>query len=146
CRGAMSDPYRDDYSEFHPASSAASAEVTLAPSAEVYSGSLTLDTLAFEGYVRLWVDEAGQRRETVADYLMGGNPGKKWGRTAPIISADGQVILFGANIDFNEGEFFTIQFGKGYWIRVTQPTNLLLKGAQSTSQRTPQPQASEVNV
>ena len=78
---------------------------------------------ALEGYVQVWVAEAPPRREIVTDYALGGNPGNMRGRRgnmrgrrgnmrgrrAPALSADGQVILFGENLDFGEGEFYALQ-------------------------------------
>jgi hypothetical protein len=93
------------------------------PTMATYSGTLSLDEPALEGYVHVWVVEPEPRRESVVDYTLGGNPGRMWGRLGrmwgrlgrmwgrltPAVSADGQVILFGRDLDFEEGEFFALQ-------------------------------------
>lgn len=76
---------------------------------------------AFEGLLHLWVEEPGQRRETVVDFRTGGNPGKGWARTAPrsnpgkgwartapVLSSDGQAIIFTPDGSIGEGQFFTL--------------------------------------
>jgi hypothetical protein len=105
-----------------PISAPASPTVTLTAAADGYAGQLHLAYPAFEGYVQVWVDEGAPRRETITDYAMGGNPGRKLshfsprgspGRKlshfAPVLSANGQVMLFGEDLTFEEGEFFTLQ-------------------------------------
>ena len=62
--------------------------------------------------MQVWVDEAEPRREAVIDYTLGGNPGHQRSggghqrsggghsaRGAPVMSADGQVILFAPDVD-----------------------------------------------
>src|ERR1044072_2929651 len=67
-----------------------------------------------------------------------GNPGHQWARGAPVISADGQVILYGSGISFDEGEFFVLQkatnvqtaplwatpVGHAYRLAASNPTKL----------------------
>jgi hypothetical protein len=105
-----------------PVSAPASPTATLVVDANGYAGQLHLEYPAFEGHVQVWVDEGMPHRETITDYAMGGNPGRKLshfaprgspGRKlshfAPVLSADGQVMLFGEGLTFEEGEFFTLQ-------------------------------------
>jgi uncharacterized repeat protein (TIGR01451 family) len=105
-----------------PVSAPASPTATLTAVADGYAGQLHLEYPAFEGHVQVWVEEGALRRETITDYAMGGNPGRKLshfaprgspGRKlshfAPVLSADGQVMLFGEDLTFEEGEFFTLQ-------------------------------------
>jgi subtilisin-like proprotein convertase family protein len=118
-----------------PVSAPASPTATLTAVADGYAGQLHLEYPAFEGHVQAWVDEGAPRRETITDYAMGGNPGRKLshfaprgspgrklshfaprgspGRKlshfAPVLSANGQVMLFGEDLTFEEGEFFTLQ-------------------------------------
>jgi hypothetical protein len=105
-----------------PVSAPASPTATLTVVADGYAGQLHLEHPAFEGHVQVWVDEGAPRPETITDYAMGGNPGRKLshfaprgspGRKlshfAPVLSADGQVMLFGEDLTFEEGEFFTLQ-------------------------------------
>jgi hypothetical protein len=99
-------------------------EISLTPSADGYEGSLTIsgDEPPLEGFVQLWVDEQGVRREIVTDYTIGGNPGKRRNRPAPrgnpgkrrnrptpVVSSDGQVILYGKNLNLSEGQFYVLQ-------------------------------------
>jgi uncharacterized repeat protein (TIGR01451 family) len=105
-----------------PVSAPASPTATLTAVADGYAGQLHLAYPAFEEHVQVWVEEGAPRRETITDYAMGGNPGRKLshfaprgspGRKlshfAPVLSADGQVMLFGHDLTFEEGEFFTLQ-------------------------------------
>jgi hypothetical protein len=84
--------------------------LTLA-SADDYTGTFHLDTddPSFDGYIHVWVDEIEPRREVVSDYTLGGNPGNARSRDTPIMSSDGQVILFGEHLSFAPGTFFSIQ-------------------------------------
>lgn len=118
--------------------------LALAPGDGAYGGTFSLAEPALDGYVQLWVDEVAPRREAIVDYALGGSPGRARGRTAPrgspgrargrtapAVSADGQVILFGDQLNFAEGEFFTVQaaasvgqvpagrslVGQGYWLQ-----------------------------
>jgi len=82
-----------------------------------YRGTFSADQpLAFEGYVQVWVENDGTNgRELVTDYTLGGNPApprrppRRARRRAPVISTDGQVILYGTDVAFDAGEFYAIQ-------------------------------------
>lgn len=97
-------------------------------------GPAQLVNPVFEGYIHVWADGSEPRREAVVDFTMGGNPGRRWMRTAPtgdpgrrwmrtapranpgrrwmrtapVISSDGNVIIYTPQA-FNEGEFYTVQ-------------------------------------
>ncbi len=95
------------------------------PASGAYTGTFSLDEPALDAYVHVWVasDEGEPRREIVTDYALGGNPGRRlprygrrlprYGRRlpryAPAVSNDGQVTLFGENLDFPTGEFYSLQ-------------------------------------
>jgi len=90
----------------------------LRPTQHDYQGVLTLPPAAEvveAGYLQIWVDEGGQRRETVVDYAIGGNPAprrrkpRRSLRRAPAVSPDGQATMFADNISFNPGQFFALQ-------------------------------------
>ncbi|MFI0607118.1 MAG: FG-GAP repeat domain-containing protein [Anaerolineae bacterium] len=102
-----------------------------------YSGNFSLaqfppgtTVLPPEGMVHVWVEEpepkqAGDspRREIVADYAIGGNPGRMWGSGgrmwgsggrmwgtgAPVMSPDGKVVLYSKDLVYAPGEFFGVQ-------------------------------------
>ncbi|MEM8534679.1 MAG: VCBS repeat-containing protein [Chloroflexota bacterium] len=96
---------------------------------ELYLATITtpLDQPTFEGHLHIWVNDQDDAscpncREAVVDYLLGGNPGLIWGRTAPrgnpgliwgrtapILSSDGQAIVYSDDVNPKEGEFFTFQ-------------------------------------
>jgi hypothetical protein len=130
-------------------------ELALAPAGEGYTGRFELDTPAPDGLVRVWAEGPGPLREIVADYVLGGNPGFRRSRNAPrgspgfrrsrnapAVSADGQVIIFGDELTFADGEFVTVQaatrlpapppgrtpFGQGYWLS-SVPVDLELRRA-----------------
>ncbi|MEM7134051.1 MAG: VCBS repeat-containing protein [Chloroflexota bacterium] len=118
----------------------------------VYMGtSLKLKEPVLEGYVRVWIDGiANPTPETVIDYALGGNPIHLWSRNihlwsrnihlwsrnVPAISADGQVTLFGDQLQRKQDEewIFTVQgasttpdsppwlnvVGQAYWIIATE--------------------------
>jgi len=108
-----------------PVDSPASPTMTLAYVAATgeYAGTFHFDEPVPEGYVQVWVNEPEPRREIVTSYTMGGNPGHMRSRVghmrsrvghmrsrvAPVLSSDGQVILFGDDLKFGEGEFYTLQ-------------------------------------
>ncbi len=106
-----------------PVTDPAPDAIVLAAAAGGYAGTFNLDEPALEGYVQVWVAEPEPRREIVADYAIGGNPGYRRGAGgyrrgaggyrrgagAPVLSADGQVIVFGEDLEFEEGEFFALQ-------------------------------------
>lgn len=88
-----------------------------------FTQQFTFTKPSFDGYVQVWVDESTTpRREIVSDYAFGGNPGRAWsngvprgdpGRAwsngAPLISSDGQVLLYDQNLTLDEGAFFALQ-------------------------------------
>jgi hypothetical protein len=90
---------------------------------DIYTGTVILENPALAGYIHVWVDEPEPRREIVTDYTLGGSPGlmrggrglMRGGRglmrggRAPAVSADGQVILYGENLVFEDEEFFILQ-------------------------------------
>lgn len=113
--------------QLYPASGARGEVVALGRVGTRYQASLSSPAggPAFEGFVHLWVDEAGPggvRREAIVDFLLGGNPGGMWGRRAPrgnpggmwgrrapVLSPDGQAILFSPSTTLTEGQFFVLQ-------------------------------------
>ncbi|NTW01853.1 MAG: VCBS repeat-containing protein, partial [Oscillochloris sp.] len=98
-----------------------------------YAAIVQLDQPTFGGYLLISADDSSGR-VAVVDYALGGNPGRKWagtaprgnpgrkwagttprsnpGRkwagTAPVLSGDGQAILY-TKAEFAEGEFYAIQ-------------------------------------
>jgi hypothetical protein len=88
-----------------------------------YNGTFTLAEPAPQGIVQIWVEEDGVRREAITDYSLGGSPAFRHGRGAfrhgrgafrhgrgaPTESSDGQVLIFGDGLIFDEGEFFALQ-------------------------------------
>lgn len=134
------------YARLFPTTGTASQPIQLNATDQGYAGTFTSTEPVLDGYVQVWVDEPAPRREMVVDYALGGNPGRQRSRNtprgspgrqrsrnAPAVSPDGQVILFGDNLAFNAGEFFTIQaasaipavppsrtiIGQGYWLRAS---------------------------
>ncbi|HYF63138.1 MAG TPA: VCBS repeat-containing protein [Herpetosiphonaceae bacterium] len=120
-----------------PSDSATSTVQALSPVAGGYERSIILDEPTAEGHVQVWVDEPDPRRETVAHYSVGGNPGYRRVRVgyrrvrvAPILSPDGQALLFGGDLNLKEGEVYILQaattlpevlswatpVGNGYWL------------------------------
>jgi hypothetical protein len=81
----------------YPSAAPAGSEVILSENgaggyvADILSSA---DNPALEGLLHLWVAEAEPRRETVVDFAVGGNPGRVRSRAAPVLSSDGQAILF----------------------------------------------------
>jgi hypothetical protein len=126
-----------------PADDPAPAAQPLTDEGDGYSTTFNLPTPALEGYVQIWVEnDSSQRRESVADYALGGNPGFIRGRGGFIrgrgingSSADGQVMLFGDGLNERAGRFFSLQaathipnvpswvsvVGKVYWLHVATP-------------------------
>lgn len=107
--------------------SAPTLAVDLGPDGpRAYSGAFTLDGPAFAGYVHVWVEGGAPRREIVSDVtLIGspgagwgratprGNPGAGWGRAAPVVSSDGQVLLFSKDRAVAADQVITIQASDG---------------------------------
>ncbi|MEM7538267.1 MAG: VCBS repeat-containing protein, partial [Chloroflexota bacterium] len=95
-----------------------------------YQGVLQMNEPVIEGYIHVWVDEPEPRREVIADYSLAGSLIRIWTRLAPVVSSDGQVTLFSKRLNFELGEFFTLQtatimpgipswaslVGQGYWV------------------------------
>lgn len=69
------------------------------------------NALVFEGMVRIWEGTPHIAREVVQDVRVGSNPGPMFRRArgAPVLSADGQAILYTNAITLTEGQFFTLQ-------------------------------------
>lgn len=109
--------------QLYPADSGASEPLTLTARAASYGGDLTAPDPAFEGYVDIWVAEAAPRREVVADYAIGGNPGHRRSSGghrrssgghrrssgAPVLSSDGEVIIYVDDSTFAENQFYVVQ-------------------------------------
>lgn len=93
-----------------------------------YVGTLDLNEAALSGFIHIWVDEDDPRREVITSYSLGGSPAPGGGSgsnapgggsgsnaptgkgyASPAVSSDGQVILFGNDLDFDDGEFYTLQ-------------------------------------
>jgi len=132
------------YARIFPADDPAQTAISLIPTVDGYTGTLTLEEPSADGHVQVWLDEADPRQESIVSYSLGGNPGYRRSRIgyrrsrigyrrsriAPVISTDGQVILFGDGLEFEEGEFYTFQqatllpsappwttaVGQGYWL------------------------------
>jgi FG-GAP-like repeat len=69
-----------------------------------------ITTTAVAGFVRIWIDGSNPLHEVVADYGVGGGPAQlSIGTEAPVISPDGQAILYGSNLTFAQGQFYTLQ-------------------------------------
>jgi hypothetical protein len=97
-----------------PLKGAATTAATLSRVGADYRTTIATAAPVFAGYVQLWVEESGTRREAVTDFALGGNPAPpqkppKKGKKAPALSPDGQVVLFGDNLDFPANTFFAIQ-------------------------------------
>ena len=111
------------YARIYPRNAAAPQAIPLTQvSPGIYAGTFNLDDPTFSAYMRVWVDESGQRRESIVDYSLGGNPAPDWagpgknapdwagpGKNAPVVSSDGQVLLFAPQIAFPPGEFYSLQ-------------------------------------
>jgi hypothetical protein len=121
--------------QLYPTDAPAAAPIRLVENAGSYSGSITLAEPAFSGYVHIWITGDRQGRELVSDYAIGGNPGSRKSRAtpgenpgsrksravprsnpgsrksraAPVLSGDGQAILYIREEDLAEGEFYALQ-------------------------------------
>lgn len=110
----------------YPSSSDASDDISLTYNNGRYAAILTssLERPAFEGVVHLQIisNTTGQKSDAFLDYALGGNPGRAWARNAPrgnpgrawarnapAISSDGQAIIYGADLQLQEGQFFLLQ-------------------------------------
>ena len=93
----------------------APAAISLTETSGTYSGTFHLPSPIPEGYVRIYLND-DDPRQALTNYTLGGSPARSWGRWArswgrfvPAISSDGQLILFGNNLNFPEGEFYGVQ-------------------------------------
>ncbi|MBN1246021.1 MAG: VCBS repeat-containing protein [Anaerolineae bacterium] len=100
----------------YPADGGTPAEGVLSRVGDVYTGVLVPAEPAPKATVHVWVEETAPAREIVTDYVLGGNPAYVRGRMAyvrgrmaPAVSSDGQVILFGNDLTFPDGEFYSLQ-------------------------------------
>jgi hypothetical protein len=108
----------------YPAAGASSVAIMLAGVGMSYTGAFNTSEPALAGYVQVWVEETEPRREALTDYALGGSPGPHGagsgsgsnapdrggvGNLAPVISADGQVLLYGRGLVFRVGEFYVLQ-------------------------------------
>jgi hypothetical protein len=80
--------------------------------------TFTLEHPAEAGYVYVGVREASYmvggklvpQREVMAEYGLGGSPTRRSiSADVPAISPDGQVVLYGPNLTFEVGQFYTLQ-------------------------------------
>jgi hypothetical protein len=158
----------------YPFSGAATDPVSFASVAEGYRAEVTLDEPSLGGYVQVWVaddPDPAIRREVVVDYALGGNPGvkfgsnaprgnnpgPKFGSNAPAVSSDGQAVIYGNNLNFSEGQFFTLQsaslipdpppgrtsVGQAYWLSATEDAPDLGAASLSISYLSREVQAAE---
>jgi hypothetical protein len=95
-----------------------------------YAGRFEIPLPAPGGYIHIFdIDEPADsvscsemgdpEYHMVTDYSLGGNPGRRHSKHAPVgkrrsrntptVSADGQVILYGDNFQFDAGTFYTLQ-------------------------------------
>ncbi len=121
--------------QLYPTDAPVSAPINLTETGGRYHGTFTLDEPAFTAYVHIRVEMDGQHREIVNDYVIGGNPGSLKSKTtpgdnpgslksktvprnnpgslksktAPVISGDGQTILYIRDESFAVGEFYALQ-------------------------------------
>ncbi len=107
----------------YPLDSEAAPAIELTRSGDGYTGTFDQPDPTYEGYVLVWVDEPEPRREALVDFTLGGNPGhQRTGGTgkrsdgghqrtggAPVMSADGQVILFAPDVETPDEWFYTLQ-------------------------------------
>jgi hypothetical protein len=102
-----------------PHDSRASGQITLTATPQGYLGRIDLTEPVFEGALHIWVNKQHRetRREIITAYALGGNPAppfwprRRSHRKAPVLSADGQVILFAEDLDqkFEAAQFYSIQ-------------------------------------
>jgi hypothetical protein len=141
------------YARIYPEQDPARTISLTLQSGDTYTGTFHLNEPAVQGYVQVWTEtnQGNPPRESITDYSMGGNPGRRKSRAgrrksragrrksragrrksraAPAVSSDGQVIVYGDDIDFEEGEFYTLQavsrlpsipswmtpVGQAYWL------------------------------
>ncbi len=116
--------------KLYPLGKPSQGDISLAEVSGEYVGTFELDEPSLVGVIQVWVDEPGQRREIVSDYVLGGNPGRIWsgggriwsgggriwsggGRIwsggAPVGSADGQVMVYNPDDSYSDEWFLTVQ-------------------------------------
>ena len=146
----------------YPLGGPAVAELPLVEGGGAYSGTFSaLAEAVLEGYVRIWVDEDKPRRESITDFAVGSNPVRLRGNGvrlrgngvrlrgngAPVMSADGQVILYVDETQLAADEFYTLQaataqpqplpwatlVGLAYQLAASQPDMDLSKASISFS-------------
>jgi subtilisin-like proprotein convertase family protein len=135
------------------------ARTVAGPVSAVYRGTFEVSPTV-EAYIHVWVEGDAEPfvRETVIDYAIGGNPGKRWGRWwssysrsqrrwsfgffrwrswSPVLSRDGQATLLGKDFDdFQEGQFYAIQTTSLLpdpppWVTVVGQGYWLIKSAEA---------------
>lgn len=87
---------------------------TASPTATVANNGVVTLTLAeppVAGFIRLWQAGASPAREVVTDFSVGGTPCcRRSGSRAPMVSNDGQVLLYlEPGVTVPDGEFYTLQ-------------------------------------
>lgn len=99
--------------QLYPTDAPASLPATLVSDGDTgYQATIAVpNALMFEGAVRLWEGAPHSLHELVQDVRVGSNPGPMFRRArgAPVLSADGQAILYTNALTFAEGQFFTLQ-------------------------------------
>ena len=108
--------------QLFPVDNPAPSAIALTEEDGQYTGRFDLADPAFAGHVHIWVQEEEPRREFVSNYTIGGNPGSQKNRNvsrsnpgsqknrnAPVLSSDGQAIIYTTVGTFSEGSFYTIQ-------------------------------------
>jgi hypothetical protein len=93
-----------------------SADLSLGGDGSAYSGTLTPAEPVVEGYLLVSVaGDGAPARAAVTDYAIGGSPAPRRRsktrnkRRAPLISPDGQVVLYTEGVTFQQGQFFALQ-------------------------------------
>ncbi len=98
-------------------------------------GYANLPEPVFEGYLHVWWGDPSQ--EIITEFSIGGDPGPRrsgGSGLAPVLSPDGNVILYSEGLTFANGEFYTLQaatvlpeqvpwatvIGKGYYLSGSQ--------------------------
>ncbi|RMH75928.1 MAG: hypothetical protein D6681_21925, partial [Calditrichaeota bacterium] len=99
--------------KLYPLDGIPSSVITLTQTESGYSGTFNLNAPALEGHIHIWVSgDPEPRREMMVDFGLGGSPGlrrPKDGRASPVVSPNGQIIIYGPGLNFPKGEFYAIQ-------------------------------------
>ncbi len=111
------------WARLYPLDTEAQPAIQLTTNDGGYTGTFYEPLPTFQGYVQVWVEEPEPRREAIIDFTLGSNPGHQ--RTggsgkrsdgghqrsggAPVMSADGQVILFAPDANTPDEWFYTLQ-------------------------------------